>query len=219
MTVGSRYVVFASDFDAPIAVWSKASLPREELPQRLPEQLPGSNVNGYPEAWAIDGSNIAFDKPASSAWALDFRYSKPLALSDSEPTNYILTNYPDVYLFGALVELHAYAFDDANAAKYEARFRSALDDAENAEHANRSGAVLTRLTCPVPRASHQSGILMPTLTEANPSRCKCQRASRGPSRQLDRRRSVRAVLAAVRCKPQQPLQQRQRLAPTRSRGR
>ena len=148
MTVGSRYAALPSDFDAPIAVWSKASLPREELPQRLPEQLPGSNVNGYPEAWAIDGSNIAFDKPASSAWALDFRYSKPLALSDSEPTNYILTNYPDVYLFGALVELHAYAFDDANAAKYEARFRSALDDAENAEHANRSGAVLmTDLPC------------------------------------------------------------------------
>ena len=148
MTVGSRYAALPSDFGAPIAVWSKANLPREELPQRLPEQLPGSNVNGYPEAWAIDGSNIAFDKPASSAWALDFRYSKPLALSDSEPTNYILTNYPDVYLFGALVELHAYAFDDANAAKYEARFRSALDDAENAEHANRSGAVLmTDLPC------------------------------------------------------------------------
>ena len=54
--------------------------------------------------------------------------------------------------------------DDANAAKYEARFRSALDDAENAEHANRSGAVLmTDLPC-AKGFKHQSGILMPTLT-------------------------------------------------------
>jgi hypothetical protein len=142
MTPGSRYVALPADFDSPVALWLKANLPREQLPQLLPEHLCGSNTSGYPEAWGIDGESIAFDKPASSAWAVDFRYCKPLALSDSAPTNYIMTNYPDVYLFGALVELHGYTFNDEKSAMAEARFQSALRDASDAEHASKTGAVL-----------------------------------------------------------------------------
>ena len=142
MVAGSRYVALPADFDSPRALWLKANLPREELPQVLPEQLTGSNTSGYPEAWAIDGSNIAFDKPASSAWAFDFRYCKPLSLSDSTTTNYILTNYPDVYLFGALVELHNYCVNGEQSAMCEARFQAAIRDASDAEHESRKGAVL-----------------------------------------------------------------------------
>lgn len=142
MVAGSRYVALPSDFDSPRALWLKANLPREELPQVLPEQLTGSNTSGYPEAWAIDGSNIAFDKPASSAWAFDFRYCKPLSLSDSTTTNYILTNYPDVYLFGALVELHGYTYNSQQSAMCEARFQAAIRDASDAENESRKGALL-----------------------------------------------------------------------------
>lgn len=142
MVAGSRYVALPADFDSPRALWLKANLPREELPQVLPEQLTGSNTSGYPEAWAIDGSNIAFDKPASSAWAFDFRYCKPLSLSDSTTTNYILTNYPDVYLFGALVELHDYTFNGEKSAMCEARFQAAIRDASDAENESRKGALL-----------------------------------------------------------------------------
>lgn len=143
MTAGSRYVDLPADFDTAISLWLKANLPREELPQLLPTELKGSNVSGYPEAWAIDADSIAFDKPASFAWTLDFRYAKPFALSDSTPTNYILDNYPDVYLFGALCELSGYVFDNERQALYEARFQRAINDAADAEHANRSGAILT----------------------------------------------------------------------------
>lgn len=142
MAPGSRYVALPSDFDSPRALWLKANLPREELPQVLPEQLTGSNTSGYPEAWAVDGSNLAFDKPASSAWLLDFRYCKPLSLSDSTPTNYILTNYPDVYLFGSLVELHGYTFSGEQSAMCEARFQAAIRDASDAENESRKGALL-----------------------------------------------------------------------------
>lgn len=142
MTPGSRYVALPADFDSPVALWLKANLPREQLPQLLPEHLCGSNTSGYPEAWGIDGESIAFDKPASSAWLLDFRYSKPLALSDSAPTNYILTNYPDVYLFGSLVELHNYCVNGEQSAMCEARFQAAIRDASDAEHESRKGAVL-----------------------------------------------------------------------------
>lgn len=142
MTVGSRYVALPTGFDYPLGLWIKSSLPREPLPQRLPENLSGENTSGVPEAWAIDGENIAFDRPASETWAFDFRYAKPFALSVASPTNYILTNHPDVYLFGAMVEVSTYTADMAGAATWETRFARALEDAANEEHKNRAGATL-----------------------------------------------------------------------------
>lgn len=142
MTPGSRFVTLPSGFDRAIAVWFKAFEPREKLAQKLPEELPVSNVSGYPEWWALDGDLLAFDKPAASAWPVTLRYCKGSALSDSTPTNYVLTNYPDVYLFGALVELASYTLDPQNAAIWEARFARALQDAIEEEHRNRSGAAL-----------------------------------------------------------------------------
>lgn len=73
---------------------------------------------------------------------MDFRYCKPLSLSDSTPTNYILTNYPDVYLFGSLVELHGYTFSGEQSAMCEARFQAAIRDASDAENESRKGALL-----------------------------------------------------------------------------
>lgn len=142
MTANDRYVTLPADFDSPIALWLKANLPREQLAQRLPQDLPVTTSSGYPEWWAIDGTNIAFDKPAEQAWDFDFRYTKSLTLSDSAPTNYILTNYPDVYLFGALVEASQYGLDPQQSAVWEVRFQSAIAEAADAEHANRSGAQL-----------------------------------------------------------------------------
>ena len=91
---------------------------------------------------SIDGTNIAFDRPAETAFAFDFRYVGSLALSDSAPTNYILEQYPDVYLFGALVEAAQYTLDAQLSAMCEARFQAAVADAGNAEHASRAGATL-----------------------------------------------------------------------------
>ncbi len=142
MTPGSRFVALPTGFDTAIGMWLKANLPREQLVQRHPQDLPVSNVSGYPEWWAIDGEQIAFDKPAASAWVLDFRYSKSFTLSDSSPTNYVLTNYPDVYLFGALVEFAGYTLDQQNSAVWESRFTRALQDAIEEEHRNRAPAPL-----------------------------------------------------------------------------
>lgn len=140
---GSRFVDCPTDMINPIGVWLKAYLPRQKLTQVLPADLPvKTNVSGYPEYWAIDGTRIAFDKLSSSAWSFDFRYTASFALSDAAPTNYILTHTPDLYLFGALIELHKYTMDDQQAAMYEQRFQQALQDASNNENDTRATAVL-----------------------------------------------------------------------------
>jgi len=60
----------------------------------------------------------------------------------STSTNDILTNYPNVYLFSALVEACTFARDYKDAEMFEVRFRSALEEAQNAEFGNRTNATL-----------------------------------------------------------------------------
>lgn len=143
-TVGSRYISLPDGVVNPVGLWLKAYLPRTKLTQLLPVDLPvKTNVSGYPEYWAIDAQNIALDKLAGDAYTFDFRYSGNLALSDSSPTNYVLTNDPDLYLFGALVEFHKYAMNDEQAAMWESRFQQALDQANSNENDTRATAVMT----------------------------------------------------------------------------
>jgi hypothetical protein len=143
-TAGSRYVTLPSGVINPIGLWLKAWLPRQKLTCCLPSELPvKTNATGYPEYWAIDNGNIAFDKLCESAFTFDFRYTKTFALSSTNTTNYILTNNPDLYLWGALVEASDFVRDSEGVAKYEARFQKALMDAQNNENDTRAIVPLT----------------------------------------------------------------------------
>lgn len=139
----SRYVVLPTGATRPTGLWLKDSLPRTEIPQRLAADLAGSNEEGIPEEWAIDGTNIAFDRPCESVFTFDFRYTAPFALSDASPTNYVLTSYPDLYLFGCLIESYMHALDLTNAAIYEQRYQQALKDSQHIENAARTVPLVT----------------------------------------------------------------------------
>jgi hypothetical protein len=61
------------------------------------------STSGQPRYWAIDGTNIDFDCPLDQAYTFRFRNSQRFALSDAVPTNWLLTNHPDVYLAATLI--------------------------------------------------------------------------------------------------------------------
>lgn len=54
-------------------------------------------------------------------------YAKPSGLTTTNLTNDILTNYPDVYLFGCLAEASKYTQDPESLQYYEQRFVEAVD--------------------------------------------------------------------------------------------
>lgn len=144
MTPGSRYVDLPAGMNYPVGLWLKAWLPRQKLQQAIPTELPvKTNVTGYPEYWAVDGAKIAFDKLASAAHTFDFRYVGGEVISDATPTNYVLTNYPDLYLFGACTEGATYIRDAAAAQMFDGRFQKALSDARNNENSARERAPLS----------------------------------------------------------------------------
>lgn len=132
----SATVALPSDFKSPVALWLDDINPRERLDQVLPENLPYNTVPNRPLYWAIDGSNIRFQTPANAEYPVKFRYMQLFELSDTNPTNYILTQYPDVYLFGALFEAADFSFDEQNAVKWDAKSRDAIKRASDQENSN-----------------------------------------------------------------------------------
>lgn len=73
-----------------------------------------SDTNARPEAYAIQGSTMYVRPVADSAYSITLYYNQALtALSSDSDTNWLLTNYPDLYLYGALVHAAPYLEDDA----------------------------------------------------------------------------------------------------------
>lgn len=131
--VGSRFVALPAAFREPVTLWLERTTGRTELRLVDAGDLDASNTPGQPGYWAIDGTNIAFERPTDLAYSMTLRMVGGLALSDANPTNLFLTNYPDLYLFGAMVEAGPFLRDAELLATFEARFQNALAEAEQKE--------------------------------------------------------------------------------------
>ena len=132
--IGSDVIALPSDYQNPLAFWLNDINPRELLNQVTPDRLPFNSVNKRPLFWAIHDGSIRFDSPCDKIYPVVFSYIKQFSLSDSSPTNYILTEYPDVYLFGSLVEAAVYTMDDQHAALWQDKFKAAVDLANTNEN-------------------------------------------------------------------------------------
>ena len=76
------------------------------------------------------GRSLLFVAAPTVAGTISGKYlAREPALSATVATNAVLEAYPDLYLFGALMELADYMKDDLGLGKYKARFELAMHDA------------------------------------------------------------------------------------------
>lgn len=141
-TTGIRTIALPSGFVNPVALWMTYWLPRQTLEFRLPEMLPVFNVNSVPRYWTIDGTNIAFECPADRALTFTFRYTTKLDIATTS-TNSVLTNTPDLYLYGALIEAAPYLKNDARIQTWMSLFKLAVKEVTNNNNSNKRLAKLT----------------------------------------------------------------------------
>ena len=141
-TVGSRTLTPPSLFGAPVALYLTTYLPRQEVFYHLPSEMQVYSDNGQAGAWTIDGSVIKTDRPADIAYTYTLRYVAEFDLAVTL-TNSLLTNYPDLYLFGSLIEAADHIRDDASMERYQQRYARALQECKDNENANRSIAKLS----------------------------------------------------------------------------
>src|SRR5262245_41486008 len=103
-TPGSANIPLPSDYVEPYALFLTTFGVKTELKPFVFGTIEQGIVNGVPSAWSINRAAIALDCPCDRAHSFEFVYRQSLALSDSAPTNWLLTNHPDVYLLASLVE-------------------------------------------------------------------------------------------------------------------
>lgn len=85
------------------------------------------DIGGNPQTYSMVGEEFTFWPPTSSSAKIRYRRDVP-ALSDANTTNWILTEHPHLYLFGALFHAYMYLKDDARAREYESKFGAAIEE-------------------------------------------------------------------------------------------
>ena len=142
LAAGARLAGLPADFLEPLALWIDAGAGRRAL-RFVPAAMPTSAAAGPPRAWSIDGGSAAVERPADQDYGLTLRYLQRLDLASAAPAdgaqaNWLLTAWPDAYLAAGNVEAALWLQDDAQAARWQARYQDALESINRIEARSRS---------------------------------------------------------------------------------
>ena len=112
-------------------------------PEMLYRVWAGSS-SGKPDSYSIIGDKIFFGPTPDSAYNYTMTYYKTFeGLSDSNTTNWVILNAPDVYLYGALLQAEPFLQNDQRIPVWERGLRQALSDLQSQDDKDRySGSEL-----------------------------------------------------------------------------
>lgn len=120
-----RIDISALSIERPIALFlAQSGYDELEIKLKADGTFPYLDNSDKPGFAAVDGTNLDFDRPLDAAYPFRFRYRQRFKLSDASPTNWLLTNHPDVYLAATLMWGAGYNENWQNGAVW----RSALDE-------------------------------------------------------------------------------------------
>lgn len=139
---GASTIALPSGFVEPVELWLVTSLGREKLRFKAPGSLITYTTAGEPLAWTIDGANIRFDRPADAAYSIEFRMRGRYALSDASPTNDLLTDHPDAYVYAVMQEAERFMLNTTEADKYAMMLEGVLEEVKRLEGRSRSRGTL-----------------------------------------------------------------------------
>lgn len=106
---------------------------------RAPDQLLLNSISGAPSFFSVT-SQIGFERIPDQLYVVEMQYfSKELPLSDTNTSNAVLTNYPSIYLNGALWALWQYYSEEEKAEYYHTKMVDGISGANRAEKRSRYG--------------------------------------------------------------------------------
>mgnify|MGYP000433063177 FL=1 len=133
----TQYSAIPADFVEVIRfyVTSNDTRPLELISQAelLDRKAKRSNASGAPAYYALTAGELEIYPVPDGTYDVELYYiSRIPALSDSNASNWMLEQYQDAYLYGALVHSAPYLKDDARVTVWAALYQNAID-AINAE--------------------------------------------------------------------------------------
>ena len=98
---------------------------------------------GEPMHYAVEGTELRFSPVPSGSYTARLSYYRRIPGLQANATNWLLTAYPDAYLYGALEQFGLHVEDDVTAAKYGALFQRTLAEIKRIDsHERISGSRL-----------------------------------------------------------------------------
>lgn len=125
------------------------STPRRQLQYVTPEYADFVTADGGvgdPSYYTLVGNQLRLVPAPSSADDVRISYWRRIpALSVSNTTNWLLTDWPDAYLWGSVLQARAYLPDEQRAAFVEQSWRAVMAEVQRAgKHSNVGGSLTIR---------------------------------------------------------------------------
>lgn len=150
LSVSGQYTDLPADFIEAQRVVASASAPvRMELMARGEMQQlreAANDTGGTPQYYAITGGQLEVYPSPDATYSVDLAYlQRPADLDDTDTTNWVITYYPDVYLYGALVHSAPFLMDDPRLAVWQGLYEKALAEANFESDRARYGGASPRM--------------------------------------------------------------------------
>lgn len=118
--------------------------PLDYLSPEMMDRLWAGSKSGRPKAYTIIGDELHLGPAPDIVYTIEMVYYKRVtALSGSNTSNWMLTNNPDVYLYGALLEAEPYLHNDTRIAVWLSAYKEAINNIQDADGRDRfSGSAL-----------------------------------------------------------------------------
>lgn len=129
-TAGNAYVTLPTDM-LEMHRLTVQSDPVYVLSYRSPDELQQDypyTTTGKPAVFAILGSEMQLAPIPDSAYTLELTYKQKIpALSNSNTSNWLLAQWPNAYLYGALCAAQPYIANDQRLQTFQALYQEAVD--------------------------------------------------------------------------------------------
>ena len=114
------------------------------LTPEIMNRLNASSRTGKPETYTIIANNILFGPTPDAVYDISMLYYKTFdALTALAPTNWVITNAPDVYLYGALLEAEPFLMNDQRVQLWATALTQSINTLQEQDNKDRhSGSAL-----------------------------------------------------------------------------
>ena len=118
--------------------------PLAYITPKMMTRMQAGSAKSKPQVFTIIADKVRLGPNPDAVYTTSMLYYKAFAaLSDSATTNDMLTNNPDVYLYGTLLEAEPFIMNDQRVGLWLAAFDKAVSDIQNQDNKDRhSGSQL-----------------------------------------------------------------------------
>lgn len=147
-TIDAEYSQLPSDFARPISLTlangrAVENITQESFQALLDRACPTPTTPTAPDYYTVAGGEMRFYPVPDASYTVELVYQAKVAgLSETNASNWVLADHPDVYLYGALLQCAPFLGDDARASTWGQLYSAALDGMVVSERAKR-GSRLT----------------------------------------------------------------------------